>query len=138
MGNVNDRRTLVWFSVVSVILVLAGVVFSFFGLRLLPVAEETLLPWESAIYGAIMMGWGTTLLLVGRIAFRRHETELLKALLAGIAVWLIVEALFSAYFKVWFNIGVDAGVLLPVQYSSGERHSFKQTGMSRSQATSGR
>jgi hypothetical protein len=27
-------------------------------------------------------------------------------------VWLLVEALFSARLGVWFNVGVDVGVLL--------------------------
>jgi hypothetical protein len=58
---------------------------------------------------AIMMGWGTTL-LVGAIACR-NDAALLRALLAGLAVWLIVEALFSAYLHVWFNVGVDVAVL---------------------------
>jgi len=32
-------------------------------------------------------------------------------LLYGLTVWLVVEALFSAYLGVWFNVGVDIGVL---------------------------
>ena len=35
----------------------------------------------------------------------------MKTLLYGITVWLAVEALFSAYLGVWFNVGVDIGVL---------------------------
>jgi hypothetical protein len=69
------------------------------------------LPWQSAIYGAIMMGWGTTLLYVGRLAFRLHDPDLMKALLYGLIVWLVVEAAFSVYFRVWFNVGVDTAVL---------------------------
>ena len=107
----NPKRLMLWFSVISAILVLWGIVFAFFGLGILPVDRETLLPWESAIYGAIMMGWGTTLFLAGRIAFQRNDTELMKTILYGIFVWLVVEALFSAYLGVWFNVGVDIGVL---------------------------
>ncbi len=107
----SSRRWLWWFGVISIILVLWGVAFSFFGLGILPVDRRVLLSWESAIYGAIMIGWGTTLFLVGRVAFRRKDTELMKALLLGIAIWLIVEAAFSVRFGVWFNVGVDAGVL---------------------------
>jgi hypothetical protein len=107
----SSKRALFWFSAVSVILVLWGVVFAFFGLGVLPVDRDVLLSWESAIYGAIMMGWGTTLFLVGRVALRRNDPELTKPLLLGIAVWLLVEAAFSARFGVWFNVGVDAGVL---------------------------
>jgi hypothetical protein len=54
---------------------------------------------------------GNNASLVGRIAFRRNDAEILRALLCGIAVWLIVEALFSAYLRVWFNVGVDIAVL---------------------------
>lgn len=105
-------RRLLWFSVVSVILMLWGVVFAFFGLGILPVERTVLLSWESAIYGAIMIGWGTTLLLVGRIALRRNDVALTKSILVGIAVWLLVEAAFSVRFRVWFNVAVDVGVLM--------------------------
>ncbi|HSC30814.1 MAG TPA: hypothetical protein VLD17_03755 [Gemmatimonadaceae bacterium] len=108
----KSTRSLSWFTTVSIILVLWGIVFAFVGLRVLPVARTVLLPWESAIYGAIMIGWGTTLLLVGRIALRRRDLELTRSLLLGIAVWLLVEAAFSVRFGVWFNAGVDVVVLI--------------------------
>jgi hypothetical protein len=108
----SSKQLLIWFSTVSMILVLWGVLFAFFGLGVLPVDRRMLLSWESAIYGAIMMGWGTTLFLVGRVALRRNDAELTKPLLVGIVVWLLVEALFSARLGVWFNVGVDVGVLL--------------------------
>lgn len=100
------------FRIVAGILVLMGIVFSVFGLGILPVNKDVLLKWESAIYGANMIGWGTTLLLVGPIAFRRNDAALMKALLFGIAVWLVVEAAFSLYLGVFFNVGVDLAVLL--------------------------
>jgi hypothetical protein len=108
----NPKRLVWWFSAVSLILVVWGVVFALFGLGVLPVDRNVLLAWESAIYGAIMMGWGTTLFFVGRVVLRRRDDELTKPLLAGIAVWLLVEAAFSARYGVWFNVGVDAGVLV--------------------------
>src|SRR6185369_2216998 len=111
-AGVNTKLWVRWFSAVSLILVLWGVAFALFGLGILPVERKVLLEWESAIYGAIMMGWGTTLFFVGRIALRRRDAELTRPLLAGIAVWLVVEAAFSAYYGVWFNVGVDAGVLV--------------------------
>ena len=111
MPTINPKQLLTWFSVVSTILVLFGIVYAFFSLAILPVDRETLLPWEGAIYGALMMGWGTTLLCVGRLAFRRNDPGLMKALLCGLVVWLVAEAALSAYFKVWFNVGVDIAVL---------------------------
>ena len=107
----NPRRMLAWFSTVSIILILFGILYAFWGLGTLPVQRDVLLQWESALYGAIMMGWGTTLFFVGRLAFQRNDADLMRMLLYGITIWLIVEALFSAYLGVWFNVGVDIGVL---------------------------
>jgi hypothetical protein len=107
----KPRQTQTWFSTVSVILILFGILYAFWGLGILPVQKDVLLRWESALYGAIMMGWGTTLFLAGRFALQRNDTDLMKALLYGLTVWLVVEALFSAYLAVWFNVGVDIGVL---------------------------
>ena len=107
----NKHQFALWFRIVSVILVLFGITYVFFGLKILPVPHTVLLGWESALYGAIMTGWGVTLVLVGRIAFRRSDTELKQALLVGLGVWLAIEAAASVWFGVWFNVGVDVGVL---------------------------
>jgi hypothetical protein len=108
----RNKTLMTWFSVISIILVLWGMVFAFFGLGVLPITnKDILLPWESALYGSIMIGWGITLFLTGRIAFRRNDAELMKVMLCGITLWLVVEAIFSAYLRVWFNVGVDIVVL---------------------------
>jgi hypothetical protein len=57
------------------------------------------------------MGWGATLFFVGRLAFRRRDPDLMKALLYGLFVWFPVESLFSLYLGVWFNVGIDIAVL---------------------------
>lgn len=101
-----------WFRIVSMILILFGILYVFVGLKVLPVQRDVLLDWESALYGALMIGWGTTLLLIGRIAFQRDEKELKRALLIGLLVWLAVEAAASVWFGVWFNVGVDVGVFV--------------------------
>ena len=111
MVTAGPKQLLIWFSFVSTILVLFGIVYALFGLAILPVDRATLSPREGSIYGALMMGWGITLLCVGRLAFRRNDPDLMKALLYGLIVWLVVEALASVYFRVWFNVGVDIAVL---------------------------
>lgn len=98
------------FSVVSVILILWGIVFAFFGLGILPVERDVLLEWESALYGAIMIGWGITLLFIGKHAFKKNDRELMRMILYGLFAWLLIEGLFSAYLGVWFNVIVDVGV----------------------------
>ena len=123
----STKRLSIWFSVISVILILFGLLYVFFGLKIFSdnvalIPREVLLPWESSLYGAIMLGWGATLLLVGRIAFKRDDSELKWGLFTGLAVWLAVEAAASAWFGVWFNVGVDAAVLglftVPLLYRS--------------------
>jgi hypothetical protein len=102
----------VWFQAITVILIGFGLLYVSAGLRIFSdnvalIPHEVLLPWESALYGAIMVGWGMTLLLVGRIAFHRDDAQLKRALLVGLAVWLALEATASAWFGAWFNVGVD-------------------------------
>jgi hypothetical protein len=99
-----------WFRVVSVILMLFGILYVFVGLKILPVQRNVLVDWESALYGALMIGWSATLLLIGRIAFQRNDQELKRALLIGLLMWLAIEAAASVWFGVWFNVGVDAVV----------------------------
>jgi hypothetical protein len=101
-----------WFSIVSAILIGFGILYCFAGLKILPVDKAVLLDWESALYGAIMIGWGTTLFLLGRLAFQRQDKAMMKILLYGILIWLFFEALFSLYLGVYFNVGVDIGVAI--------------------------
>jgi hypothetical protein len=54
-------------------------------------------------------------------------------LLAGIVVWLVVEAAFSARYGIWFNVGVDAAVLtlFAVPLTSSMRGSARAGGRAR-------
>jgi hypothetical protein len=103
-------------SAMSVILILWGIYFAFWGfgvfvdMGILPAAN--LLAWESGLYGAIMMGWGLTLFFVGRIAFERKDQQLLRVLHWGVMLWLTVEAYFSITLSVWFNVAVDIVLML--------------------------
>src|SRR5579863_6612135 len=113
----NERTPAMWFRVVTAILILFGLFFVFFGLRVFSdavplIPHEVLSPWTSALYGTIMVGWGVTLFIVGHIAFRRKDRELKRALLAGLAAWLALEAAASVWFGVWFNVGVDIAVFM--------------------------
>ena len=113
----NNKTLILWFSVVSTIGVLWGIVFSFFGLGVLPiVSPELLVPWSNGVYGATLIGLSATFFFVGRHAFRKNDTELMKALLKGILVWLIIEGAFSLYYGVFLNVGVDIAVLVLLSF----------------------
>lgn len=111
----NLRLYFIWHGIVSLILVSAGLVFSIWGFGIFPehiLPQSILLSWESSIYGAVLIGWGTMLFLLGRLAWRRKDPELMKIVLIGIGVWLAIEAFFSAYLGVYFNVGVDLAAFL--------------------------
>lgn len=112
----SKQRLALWFRIVTIILIGFGLLYFFFGLKIFSnnaplIPHDVLLDWESALYGAIMLGWGVTLFLLGRIAFKRDDKELKRVLFIGLAVWLVFEAAASAWLGVWFNVGVDVAVL---------------------------
>ena len=105
----------VWFSCTSIILCCIGIVFTIFGFAFFPpviLPRSALLPWVSGIYGSIMIGWGITLLIIGRYAYQNKNATLMKNILFGILVWLVIEAIVSFLVGVYFNIGVDLVVFL--------------------------
>jgi hypothetical protein len=108
----NQKTSMLWFSMAGGIGVLFGVFYGLFGLGGLPVyhkfvPESVLASWSNGLYGSAFIGFSVLLLFVGRYAFKKNDKYLMKILIYGIFSWLIVEALFSFYYRVYFNIGVD-------------------------------
>ena len=117
----TQRTSIVWFSVAGVIGVFFGIFYALFGLDGLP-AYHMLVPsnvfsaWSNGLYGSVFIGFSTLLFFVGRHAFQHNDTELMKALLYGISSWLIIEAAFSLYYGVYFNVGVDVALIALLSY----------------------
>ena len=104
---------ILWFSIMSIILIIVGLIFSVFGLNILPVVNQNvLLQWTSSIYGAVLVGWGISLFFIGRYAMQNKNFDLLRFILYGLFAWLFLEAVFSLYYEVYFNVGVDIVVFL--------------------------
>lgn len=111
----NIKTLKLWLSIFSIVGVLWGVVFAFFGLGVLPPFNtDVLIPWGNGLYGAVFIGFFVTVFFVGRHAFEKQDADLMRLLLYGIFTWLTIEALFSIYYRVFLNAGVDlvlAGIL---------------------------
>jgi hypothetical protein len=108
----SKNNLLLWINCVGVVGVMFGLFYAFFGLAGFPayhelVPAEVLAHWSNGLYGAVFIGFSVLLLFVGRHAIEKEDKKLMKALLYGIFSWLFVEAAFSLYYSVFFNIGVD-------------------------------
>lgn len=117
----NKNRSIVWMSIVGIIGILFGLFYALFGLAGFPaygalISQDVIVPWSNGLYGSTFIGFSVLLLVVGRNAFQTHNTKLMKALLYGIYSWLFVEAAFSIYYGVYFNVGVDVLLAIVLGY----------------------
>ncbi len=109
----NQRTLTLWISIVGIIGILFGAFYAIYGLEGFPaysrlIANNVFNQWSNGLYGAVFIGFSVLLYSVGRYAFTKKDTHLMKILLYGVGSWLLVEALFSLYYGVYFNVGVDA------------------------------
>ncbi len=117
----NQKSSIKFFSIVGIIAVIFGTFYGLFGLDGLPpyqkfVPNDVYTNWSQGLYGSMFIGFGVLVFFVGRLAFQKNDKALMKALLYGINAWLIVEALFSLYYGVYFNIGVDIVLMTFLSY----------------------
>ncbi len=108
----NNKNSIIWFTIAGIIGMLFGVFYALFGLAGFPpyailIPKDVITQWSNGLYGSTFIGFSVLLFFVGRHAFQKNDKALMKILLYGIYAWLIVEALFSLYYKVFFNVGVD-------------------------------
>lgn len=111
----------IWISIAGIIGILFGIFYSFFGLSGFPaygvlIPKDVITPWSNGLYGSTFIGFSVLLFFVGRHAFQKNDTRLMKALLYGIYSWLIVEAAFSVYYGVYFNVVVDILLAIVLGY----------------------
>ena len=108
----DQRKSIMWYSIAGCVGILFGVFYAFFGLEGLPiyqiiVPEKAINHWNNGLYGSTFIGFSVLLLFIGRRTFQTGDKELMKALFYGITSWLVFEAFFSLYYGVFLNIIVD-------------------------------
>lgn len=99
-------------SAAGIIGILFGIVYSFWGLGILPVERAVLVPWGNGVYGSTFIGLSVIIFLIGRHAIQTKDETLKQALFYGLLVWLIIEFLFSIYYRVFFNAAVDVALAI--------------------------
>lgn len=117
----NRNISTIWLSIVGIIGIVFGVFYGFFGLEGFPpydalISKDVITAWSNGLYGSTFIGFSVLLFFVGRHAFQKDDKKLMKALLYGIYAWLIVEAAFSLYYSVYFNVGVDMLLAIVLGY----------------------
>ena len=117
----NTKNAVTWMTAVGIIGILFGIFYAFNGLSGFPaynalIPKEVITPWSNGLYGSIFMGFSVLLLFIGKYALKKNDPQLMKILLYGIFTWLTVEALFSVYYSVYFNVGVDLLLAIALGY----------------------
>lgn len=117
----SKQTSIAWMSGVGIIGVVFGIFYAFFGLESLPVytrfvPSSVYKAWSNGLYGSTFIGFSVLLFFVGRYAFQMNDKTLMKALLYGIMSWLVVEALFSFYYGIYINVGVDVVLTIVLGY----------------------
>ncbi len=112
----KQKNSVTLFTAIGIIGALFGIAYAFFGLGILPVSGEVLVPCGNGVYGSTLIGFSVLILFAGRHAFKQGDTKLMRALLYGTWTWLVIEALFSLFYGVFFNFGVD--ILLMTLFGS--------------------
>lgn len=113
----NQKISIIWFTVAGIIGIIFGIFYAFFGLVGFPayrelIPKEVITSWSNGLYGSTFIGFSVLLFFVGRHAFQKNDKGLMRALLLGIYAWLIVEALFSIYYRAYFNVVVDIALAI--------------------------
>ncbi len=117
----NKNTSILWMSTVGIVGILFGMFYAFFGLSGFPaygalIPKDVITYWSNGLYGSTFIGFGVLLFFVGRHAFQNNDKGLMKALLYGIYAWLSIEAAFSLYYSVYFNVGVDILLAIVLGY----------------------
>ncbi len=76
-----------------------------------PVAFRT---WVYGAWGATIVGWGITLVVLVHKAYAARERWSWYAIAGGLIAWYVLDSGVSAYFEVWFNVIFNSLILVLV------------------------
>lgn len=75
---------------------------------------EMLKKWMLGIAGAVMMGWGLSMLYVVNNPFKKREQWAWRCIFYPVLVWYLIDSSISAYFGVGFNVMINSILFLQI------------------------
>jgi hypothetical protein len=121
-----------WLKITMLIVILAGIFLAvwaniipwkyldkqinqaFFGSALQSEPVEFLKRWLIGISGAVMTGWGCSMLYVVNNPFRRKEQWAWRCIFYPVIIWYIIDTTLSTYFGANFNVIINSILLLQI------------------------
>ena len=64
--------------------------------------------WIYGAWGATVSGWGVFIIFIAYYPFQKKEKWAWWCLLFGLLLWFLIDTGFSAYFKVYINVGLNS------------------------------
>ena len=86
----------------------------FFSGQILNESTDYLKQWLIAISGAVMTGWGSSMLYVLNHSFRRKEIWAWRCIFYPVILWYMIDTSVSFYFGASFNIIINSILLLQI------------------------
>ena len=119
-----------WLKIMAMFVTLGGVLFAFHGqLKFLgfldswidqvfyngtpPELEvQSMRSWLVAVLGAVMASWGIFLYLLIKYSLSQREPWAWNGIFYSMAFWFVIDTGFSAWYGAWFNVILNAVILL--------------------------
>jgi ABC-type multidrug transport system permease subunit len=121
-----------WLKITMLIVIIAGILLAvmaniiqwryldeqinrvFFGNEYQSEPVEMLKRWLIGISGAVMAGWGCSMLYVVHHPFRRKEQWAWRCIFYPVIIWYIIDTSVSTYFGADFNVIINSILLLQI------------------------
>ena len=75
---------------------------------------EQLKKWMFGVSGAVMVGWGLSMLYVVNYPFRQKEQWAWRCIFYPVLAWYLIDSSISAYFGVGFNVLINSILFLQI------------------------
>jgi hypothetical protein len=70
--------------------------------------------WLIGLMGAVMAGWGSTMLYIAYIPFRKGEKWAWRSIFYPVLIWYILDSSVSLYYEATFNVIINTVMFLQI------------------------